>query len=161
MNITRRELATSFGALAASAALGLEANTPRNSAAEVAHGALAPTFPRQADFTIADGYAYLNGAFCHPIPRAAADAYHNAVERRTTLGPPGVPFVFLNPPPDTVPMPVDPRDAFAALINAKRQEISYIPNTSTGENLVVEALGISHFEGNVVTDALHFEGALV
>ena len=58
-------------------------------------------------------------------------------------------------------MPVDPRAAFAALINAKREEISYIPNTSTGENLVVEALGITRFDGNVVTDALHFEGALV
>ena len=56
-------------------------------------------------------------------------------------------------------MPVDPRDAFAALINAKRQEISYIPNTSSGENLVVEALDITRFDGNVVTDALHFEGA--
>ena len=40
-------------------------------------------------------------------------------------------------------------------------EISYIPNTSTGENLVVEALGITRFDGNVVTDALHFNGALV
>src|SRR6185436_9934791 len=43
----------------------------------------------------------------------------------------------------------------------KPAEISYIPNTSTGENLVVEALGITRFDGNVVTDALHFEGALV
>src|SRR5262249_30691576 len=43
----------------------------------------------------------------------------------------------------------------------KPSEISYIPNTSTGENLVVEALGITRFNGNVVTDALHFEGALV
>ena len=41
------------------------------------------------------------------------------------------------------------------------EEISYIPNTSSGENLVVEALDITHFDGNVVTDALHFEGALV
>jgi selenocysteine lyase/cysteine desulfurase len=95
------------------------------------------------------------------MPRAAAEACHQAVERRATLAPPGVPFVFLNPPPDTTPMPVDPRDAFASLINAKRKEISYISNTSTGENLVVEALGITRFEGNVVTDALHFEGALV
>jgi selenocysteine lyase/cysteine desulfurase len=72
-----------------------------------------------------------------------------------------VPFVFLNPPPDTAPMPVDPKAVFASLINAKQNEISYIPNTSTGENLVVEALGIRRFDGNVVTDALHFDGALV
>jgi selenocysteine lyase/cysteine desulfurase len=153
MNMTRRELGASFGALAVSAALGHSTEAPA--------GALLPVFPRKSDFTIADGYCYLNGAFSHPMPRAAADAYHQAVERRTTLAPPGVPFVFLNPPPDTRPMPVDPRDAFAALINAKRSEISYIPNTSSGENLVVEALDITRFDKNVVTDALHFEGALV
>jgi selenocysteine lyase/cysteine desulfurase len=162
MNITRRDLGASFGALAASAALGrLDAHSANNSVADKPPGGVAPQFPRKADFTIVDGYSYLNGAFCHPIPRAAADAFHQAVERRTTLAPPGVPFVFLNPPPDTTPMPVDPRDAFAALINAKRKEITYIPNTSTGENLVVEALGIARFDGNVVTDALHFDGALV
>ncbi len=161
MDMTRRQLGASFGALAASAALGLEANTSKSPSSETSPGTRDPMFPRKNDFTIADRYVYLNGAFSHPIPRASADAYHQAVERRTTLGPPGVPFVFLNPPPDTTPMPVDPRDAFAALINAKRQEISYIPNTSTGENLVVEALGIGRSGGNVVTDALHFEGALL
>lgn len=160
MNVTRRQLGTCLGALATSTALGLKAHG-ESSAAEGSPGGLAPPFPRKPDFTIAEGYAYLNGAFCHPMPRAAADAYHQAVERRTTLAPPGVPFVFLNPPPDTNPMPVDPRDAFAALINAQRHEISYIPNTSTGENLVVEALDITRFDRNVVTDALHFEGGLV
>ena len=161
MNMTRRELGASFGALAASAALGLEAHSTNSSSAASVPGAQALSFPRKRDFTIADGYSYLNGAFSHPMPRAAAEACHQAVERRTTLAPPGVPFTFLNPPPDTTPMPVDPRDAFAALINARRTEISYIPNTSTGENLVVEALGITRFDGNVATDALHFEGALV
>ncbi len=162
MNMTRRELGASFSALAASAALGrIEAHATNISVADVPPRGVAPQFPRKADFTVADGYSYLNGAFCHPRPRAAAVACHQAVQRRTTLAPPGVPFVFLNPPPDTTPMPVDPRDAFAALINAKRREISYIPNTSTGENLVVEALDITRFDGNVVTDALHFEGALV
>ena len=53
--------------------------------------AVAPQFPRKADFTIADGYAYLNGAFSHPMPRAAAEAYHQAVERRNTLAPPACP----------------------------------------------------------------------
>src|SRR6185436_18596195 len=47
------------------------------------------------------------------------------------------------------------------LINAKPSEVSFIPNTSTGENLVVECLGIGRNAGNVVTDALHFEGALI
>jgi selenocysteine lyase/cysteine desulfurase len=162
MNVTRREVVASLGTLAASAGYSrLEARTPGVSAAEPLPHAVAPEFPRKADFTIVDGYTYLNGAFSHPMPRAAADAYHQAVERRTTLAPPGVPFVYLNPPPDTAPMPVDPKAVFASLINAKQNEISYIPNTSTGENLVVEALGIRRFDGNVVTDALHFDGALV
>ena len=54
-----------------------------------------------------------------------------------------------------------PKVAFAALINAKPSEIAYVPNTSTGENLVVNGLGLDRdLRGNVVTDALHFEGAL-
>jgi selenocysteine lyase/cysteine desulfurase len=162
MNLTRRELGASLGALATSAALGpLEAQARQVSVADAPPSGAAPEFPRKGDFTIADGYSYLNGAFSHPMPRASAAAYHRAVEQRTTLAPPGVPFVYLNPPPDTTPMPIDPRAAFAALINAKPNEISYIPNTSTGENLVVETLDITRFDGNVVTDALHFEGALV
>ena len=162
MNMTRRQVGTSLGALAASAVLsGPEAHASGISAAAATAGADRGAFPRKVDFTIVDGYTYLNGAFSHPISRAAADAYHRAVEQRTTLASPGIPFVFLNPPPDTKPMPVDPRAAFAALINAKLEEISYIPNTSTGENLIVEALGIARLDGNVVTDALHFEGALV
>ncbi|HTU33552.1 MAG TPA: aminotransferase class V-fold PLP-dependent enzyme, partial [Candidatus Acidoferrum sp.] len=56
---------------------------------------------------------------------------------------------------------VDIKAEFAALINAKPSEISFVPNTSTGENLVVNGLGIPHIGGNVVTDALHFEGSLL
>src|SRR6185503_19840905 len=155
MPLTRRDLLGSLGAMVASAAL------TRGDAYPGFLDSVAPEFPRKADFNIAEGYTYLSGAFSHPMPKAAAAAYHQAVDRRSTLGPPGVPFVYLNPPPDTRPMPVNPKEVFAALINAKPTEISYIPNTSTGENLVVEALGIARFDGNVVTDALHFEGALV
>src|SRR5437868_9212408 len=91
------------------------------------------------------------------MPIAAADAYRRAVDRRATIG---------TPPSDKVsataaPPRVDVKAAFAALINAKPSEVSYIPNTSAGENLVVECLGIGKRDGNVVTDALHFEGALV
>ncbi len=53
------------------------------------------------------------------------------------------------------------KEQFAALINARPSEISFIPNTSTGENLVVNGLGIVGSGGNVVTDALHFEGAIL
>ena len=107
-------------------------------------------FPRKADFRIAEGHTYINGAYTHPMPIAAAETYRRVVDRRGSVG----------YPPPSGPRP-DPRVAFASLINAKPSEISFIPNTSTGENLVVECLGIGRNEGNVVTDALHFEGALI
>jgi selenocysteine lyase/cysteine desulfurase len=47
------------------------------------------------------------------------------------------------------------------LINADPSEVSFVPNTSTGEVLVVHGLGIPGSGGNVVTDALHFEGSIV
>ena len=139
MEIDRRTLLTGLGAFTAASALG---RAPALDAAS--------TFPHKADFAIEDGYTYISGAFTHPMPIAAAQAYREAVNRRGTIGP--------APPPARRP---DPRAAFAALINAKPSEISYIPNTSAGENLVVECLGIGKNDGNVVTDALHFEGALV
>ena len=37
-------------------------------------------FPRKADFNIADGYTYINGAYTHPMPRVAADAARKAAE---------------------------------------------------------------------------------
>jgi selenocysteine lyase/cysteine desulfurase len=50
---------------------------------------------------------------------------------------------------------------FASLVNARPSEISYVPSTTTGENLVVAGLGLPGGKaGNVVTDALHFEGSL-
>jgi selenocysteine lyase/cysteine desulfurase len=140
MTLNRRDLLTGLGTVAAGAAFGGFA----------AHAPVAVAgFPRKADFNIAEGVTYISGAFTHPMPVAAANAYREAVNRRATVGAPGA-----------VPR-TDPRAAFAALVNAKPSEISYIPNTSTGENLVVECLGIRKFDGNVVTDALHFEGALL
>jgi selenocysteine lyase/cysteine desulfurase len=146
MALNRRELLTGLGAVAASAAL-------REASAGVAPAAGSTTFPRKADFAFEKGVTYISGAFTHPMPIAAADAYRDVVNRRATVG-------ATTLPPTAAPR-MDPKTAFAALINAKPSEISYIPNTSTGENLVVECLDIRKFDGNVVTDALHFEGALV
>jgi selenocysteine lyase/cysteine desulfurase len=56
------------------------------------------------------------------------------------------------------------KSTFAALINAKPTEIAFIPNTSTGENLVVNGLEIAEQASrgiNVVTDALHFDGSIL
>jgi len=145
MQINRRELLTGLGVAAASAAIG----DPRAVHAAAASGG----FPRKADFAFEKGTTYISGAFTHPMPLAAANAYRDFVTRRGTVG--------ATTPFGGTRSGADPKAAFAALVNAKPSEISYIPNTSAGENLVVECLGIKKFEGNVVTDALHFEGALV
>ena len=141
----RRDLLRGLGTVAAAGALAGPRIDAWPEAPVLAGG---PEFPRKADFRIAEGYTYINGAYTHPMPIAAAEAYHQIVDRRGSLGFPG------SPRPD-------PKAAFAALINAKPSEISFIPNTSTGENLVIECLGIRRNAGNVVTDALHFEGALI
>ena len=148
VNLSRRDLVRGLGSLAATTALpGFRRSLRSESVTS------SSDFPRKADFRIAEGYTYLNGAYTHPMPLAAAEAYHRVVDRRSSLTP-------AHDQPFSRPAG-DPRAAFAALINAKPSEIAFIPNTSTGENLVTECLGIARFDGNVVTDALHFEGALV
>jgi selenocysteine lyase/cysteine desulfurase len=54
----------------------------------------------------------------------------------------------------------DVKARFAALINARPAEISFIQSTMMGENLVVSGLGLPASGGNVVTDALHFDGSM-
>ena len=147
MEITRRQALSGLAG-----AIGAKAAVSGPVAVRVdAHGGQAPpapAFPCKADFSFADGVTYINGAFTHPMPAAAAEAYRAAVRRRSTVGGPFVPTA-------------DVRPLFAALINARPSEIGFIPNTSTGENFVVEGLGLVPGRDNVVTDGLHFEGALV
>jgi selenocysteine lyase/cysteine desulfurase len=147
MTLTRREVLAGLGGLAAASVARplMAASVPQRAAPPPGF----QDFPRKQDFRIADGWTYINGAYTHPMPIAAAEAAREWTSRRTMVGGP--------PPP---PRP-DARLAFATLINAKPTEVAWIPNTSTGENWVVEALGIHRLDGNVVTDALHFEGALV
>lgn len=152
----RREMLAGMGTLAAGAALNA-LGAPR--AAEAAIGEqLRPAsdeFPRKVDFAIPEGITFLNSAYTHPLPVAAAKAVRAHLDIRTS---PGVEMW------DSAELSKAVKTGFAAMINAKPSEISFIPNTCTGENLVVNALGISALAGsgiNVVTDALHFDGALV
>jgi selenocysteine lyase/cysteine desulfurase len=107
----------------------------------------APVLPAKGDFAIPEGVTYTNSAFTHPMPVAAAQAARRYVDLRSQTG------LVLKQVQN-----VDVKAEFAALINVKPSEISFIPNTSTGENLIVNGLGITHTDRNVVTDALHFEG---
>jgi selenocysteine lyase/cysteine desulfurase len=137
------------------AALAVRGTPPGDeSMAEPGPGALVhpvvPEFPRKADFAIPDGVTYINCAYTHPLPRGATAAVRRHLDRRSQ------PDAELPAEPA-----VDLKAEFAALIHARPSEISYITSTSAGENLIVEGLGIRRFDGNVVTDALHFDGALV
>jgi len=114
--------------------------------------AVAPDFPRKSDFLIPDGLVYINSAYTHPMPKAGVEALRAYALSRAT------PTVELF---DTSAAVTRVKAEFAALINASPEELAFIPNTSTGENLVVRGLGIPGTGGNVVTDGLHFDGAIL
>ena len=149
--MNRREFVSGMAALGSAAVLDGVPHTqtaPAVSAARVAGADL--SLPRKADFAIPEGETYINSAYVHPMPLAGREALRRYAESRS--GP------VLDTHYDR-----NVKAEFAALINAKPSEISYVPNTSTGENLVVNGLrlGIAGSDSNVVTDALHFDGALL
>ena len=153
MHLNRRDILAGFGGLAASAALSgaqtrVSTTTASNSSSS-SDGAL----PRKGDFAIPEGLTYINGAYTHPLPIAAADAMRRNAESRARPG--GMTS------PGSGNLSNEVKEQFAALINAKPSEISFVPNTSTGENLVFNSLGIVGSGGNVVTDALHFDGSIL
>ena len=137
MSITRRTLLAGAAQLAAAGAAGVRMS---------ADGLVA-----RGDFALPDGLTYLNCAFIHPMPRASAAAVTRYIESRT----------FSRERWSGDDLAVKVRAQFAALINARPGEISLVESTSRGENLVVNGLGIPSNKGNVVTDALHFEGSLI
>jgi len=112
--------------------------------------------PRKQDFDLVDGYTFLNAAYTHPIPRTAADAVRAYVDQRNKLR---MPRPGSGGGSGSGP---SAKQLFAELIHASPDEIAYVPSTSMGENLVVSALGLNRkTDANVVTDWLHFDGALV
>ncbi|MFT4196440.1 MAG: aminotransferase class V-fold PLP-dependent enzyme, partial [Pseudoxanthomonas sp.] len=95
---------------------------------------------------------YLNGAYMHPISRAAAQAQRGFLDAR-----------LMNAGADKVDMGGDRERAMAALgrlLHADRDELAWIPSTMQGENLVLDGLGIPYSRQRVVTDAYHFNGSL-
>ena len=155
MSINRRDALKGMGGLAAAAAFGkLDAQLPPVPSTQLG---TAVELPRKQDFGIAEGYTYINAAFTHPMPKVTVEATRRYAEGRNQLGaaPAGAGGDGRGSRPD-------PRALFAELINAKPTEVAYVPNTSTGENLVVNSLLLDRkFDGNVVTDWLHYDGALV
>ncbi len=140
MCITRRSILKGLGAMGTTAFAHGGDNA----------GQGVPGLPAKSDFTIPAGITYLNSAYTHPMPVAALRAAREWGEFRA------------HPEAISHPKPLaDIKAEFAALINAKPSEVCYVQSTSAGENLVVNGLGIPFTKGNVVTDSLHFEGALL
>src|SRR5581483_12402122 len=140
MAVDRRQFLLSAAALAAA---------PKPVfAARAAAGDVFPPAVR-ADFPIASKQTYLNSAAIHPmsIPcsRALADhvqfRLHGPGEGRADFG---------------AEQQQDLKRRFAALINAKADEIAFVQNTSDGENIVVMGMDLPRRGGNVVLDELHF-----
>ena len=149
MTLDCRELLGAVGSLAAARVLRLDGVQMSVVSSTPAMPERHASLPRKADFAIEPGTTYLNAAYTHPIPRVSVDAAKRAAERRRAA----------LPVPDGTPTP---RQLFAQLINAHPSEIASVSSTSAGENLVVRALGLDHRrDGNVGTDGLHFEGALM
>ena len=112
-------------------------------------------FPRKEDFAIPAGLTYINGAYTHPMPMVAAEAMRKYADARSS---------FQTDDATGGTLAAGVKAAFASLINAKPSEIAFVPNTSTGENLVVNGLEIAEQAKrgiNVVTDALHFDGSIL
>lgn len=144
---SRREILVGLGALAA-AGIAPPLSSITNSTSSLR---LASSLPAKQDFAIPAGVTFLNCAYTHPMPLAAAAALREWTEYRAHPQSVSQPKKFV----------ANVKAEFAALINARESEISYVGSTSAGENLIVNGLDINYKSDNVVTDALHFEGALL
>jgi selenocysteine lyase/cysteine desulfurase len=148
MTMNRRELLAGLGGMAAIGIASGSSSFPQLQTTSA--GSTSVSLPAKNDFAIPSGVTYINSAYTHPMPSTAAAALREWAEFRSQ--------------PQVVSQSkelINIKAEFAALINAKESEISYVPNTSTGENLVVNGLNINYKTDNIVTDALHFEGALL
>jgi selenocysteine lyase/cysteine desulfurase len=135
--------------LLAAGALPLAGSMPsgaRAAATETA-GATAVTLPDKAEFPFTDT-TYLDSGSFHPIGRGARAALGNYLARRS-----------LEP---KAPEGVEEEEVlakFARLVNADKDEVAFVQSTTTGEQMVLRALGIPESGGHIVTDTLHFFGS--
>lgn len=142
MNVSRRNWIVGAGAV------------PLQSAAvsQLAAAPAPPQLPAKAEFPVVSSEVCLNNARWHPISRGALRTVQEYLDYKAGGGG--------NAPEYANRIQNKAKSLFAQLVNAKLAEISFVPSTVVGENLVVSGLGLPSIGGNVVTDALHFEGSL-
>ncbi len=95
---------------------------------------------------------FINAAFTHPMSTATAQAVQAYIRRRQDNN-------------DAADMQMNTnrtevKELFAKLINARPEEIAWVPSTMVGENLIVSGLGLPGSSSRIVTDMLHFDGSL-
>jgi len=143
MNISRRSLLYGAGSAA------LASLAARDGLAASGFGS---ALPAKAHFPIPDGTTYLNNAGWHPMSVQTMAAVQRYLDRRVNQ--------ITEMPSGGQAVKDDVKATFASLINARPSEISFVQSTMSGENLVVSGLGLPQGGGNVVTDALHFDGSM-
>ena len=142
MNLSRRNWMFAAGAAAWQTA-----------AIPTASGAGTAELPARSDFEVVKSEVCLNNARWHPISIGASRAVQDYLKYKATGG--GIDAVDRSGE-----MQKRVKAQFAELIHARPAEISFVPSTTVGENLVAASLDLPRSGGNVVTDALHFDGSL-
>jgi selenocysteine lyase/cysteine desulfurase len=142
MAMTRREWLIAAGALplAAEVAAGAGAAPPAPAGPR--------TLPDKASFARLDG-TYLDSGTRHPISLGARAELERYLDDRMRM------------PAEGGYELGEERvlERFARLINADPGEVAFVPSTTAGEHLVVQALGLPERGAHVVTDTLHFFGS--
>jgi selenocysteine lyase/cysteine desulfurase len=109
----------------------------------------------RADFPWAASQTYLNTATEHPLGLHSSQAMQEYLHA-LSYGPDSARDKFENGH-----LMTEVKRMFAELIHAKPSQIGFTPSTQTGENIVIEGLGIEASGSNVVTNDLHYEGSLI
>lgn len=140
MRFTRREM---FQAAAVAPALAAAARSVRAESGSH-NGAL----PDRAAF-MRSNLVYLDSGTQHPISLAGKAAQDDYTAKR-----------MLDPSASSYDLDEDAvLNKFARLINADRDEVTFVQSTTAGEQMVLRALGLPETGGHVVTDTLHFFGS--
>ncbi|MDR3737448.1 MAG: aminotransferase class V-fold PLP-dependent enzyme [Terracidiphilus sp.] len=147
MRVTRRAVTKALGTVAFES---LAKSAVAEVSAVVSSESIA--LPERAQFAADTYQVSLNNARWHPLSKGAQAAVAEYLEYKRR----GI----WHPDDQVGAMQQQVRESFAALIHASAQEIAFVPSTTAGENLIVAALGFPGAKGNIVTDALHFEGSL-
>ena len=112
----------------------------------------APTLPAKSEFPVVKSEVCLNNARWHPASTGSIKAIQQYLDYKTGGGG--------SDPNYSANLQNRAKSQFAALIHAQPAELSFVPSTTVGENLIASGLDLPRAGGNIVTDALHFEGSL-